>query len=181
MNPIVVVAASGGALPPLLELLAGLLSTSPASVFVVWHAESQPTVSEMLLPRLGGLPILAAEDGAPIEWGRVYIVPLDRKVMLEADRIRLGESLTSLGLRSAADPLFVSAAKAYGSRVIGIVLSGPGSDGAPGLRAIKHAGGEAWVQHPAEATVPSMPLSAIAADHPEILTIQEMASRLRAL
>jgi two-component system, chemotaxis family, protein-glutamate methylesterase/glutaminase len=70
--------------------------------------------------------------------------------------------------RPAANPLFISAAKVYGERVIGIILSGGGRDGADGLRAIKEHGGTALVQQPQQpqdALTPSMPLSAIAAVH----------------
>jgi hypothetical protein len=83
--------------------------------------------------------------------------------------------------RPAADPLFISAAKVYGERVIGIVLSGGGRDGADGLRAIKEHGGSALVQQPQDALTLSRPLSAIAAVHPDALSISEIAQRVVAL
>jgi two-component system chemotaxis response regulator CheB len=83
--------------------------------------------------------------------------------------------------RPAADPLFASAAQAHGKRVIGIVLSGWGTDGASGLRAIKKHGGTALAQHPADATVPLMPYAAIATNNlDDCLPIQEIAQRVGA-
>jgi len=71
--------------------------------------------------------------------------------------------------RPAADPLFKSAAQTFGSRVIGVVLTGRDSDGAEGLRAIKGAGGIGVVQNPAEAMAPDMPCRALAIDHPDFV------------
>jgi two-component system chemotaxis response regulator CheB len=68
--------------------------------------------------------------------------------------------------RPAADPLFESAARAYGPRIIGIVLSGGGGDGSNGLQAISAAGGISVVQDPSEARAPDMPINAIQNDHP---------------
>lgn len=84
--------------------------------------------------------------------------------------------------RPAADPLFVSAAMAYGERVVGIILSGGAHDGAEGLRVITAHGGLAFVQAPAEAAAPSMPLSAIRIDHPDAaLTTEQLAERVAML
>jgi two-component system chemotaxis response regulator CheB len=80
--------------------------------------------------------------------------------------------------RTAADPLFKSAAEAYGDKVIGIVLSGGNSDGANGLLSIKAHGGRAIVQDPDEAPVPDMPKAAIAADNPDRLTAHCIAEFL---
>jgi two-component system chemotaxis response regulator CheB len=70
--------------------------------------------------------------------------------------------------RPAADPLFRSAASIYGSRVIGIILTGGGSDGTNGLIAVEQAGGLAIVQDPDEALDPNMPLSALLRDNPNL-------------
>jgi two-component system chemotaxis response regulator CheB len=101
-------------------------------------------------------------------------------MLIERDRIQLDGGPKVRHARPAADPLFVSASAAYGKRVIGVVLSGADSDGADGLRAIKAQGGMAFVQRPDEATIPSMPLAAIAADHPDhSLPAHEIAQRVR--
>jgi two-component system chemotaxis response regulator CheB len=67
----------------------------------------------------------------------------------------------------SADVLFESAAEVFGPRVIGVVLSGCDGDGTAGLRAIKEAGGLCLVQHPTDAEVPSMPISAVRDDGPD--------------
>jgi len=102
-------------------------------------------------------------------------------MLIQGNIIRLTQGLKVHHTRPAADPLFVSAAEVHGQRVIGIVLSGGGGDGAAGLRAITAYGGTAFVQDPKEAEVPSMPRSAIWAGHPDAcLPVKDIAQRVRA-
>ncbi len=86
---------------------------------------------------------------------------------LEASYIRLDQGPRVHCTRPAADPLFISAAKAHGLRVLGIVLSGGDGDGAAETRAITDHGGTVYVQEPRETETPSMPRAAIMADHPD--------------
>jgi two-component system chemotaxis response regulator CheB len=102
-------------------------------------------------------------------------------MLLELGRIRLNRGPKVHYTRPAADPLFLSAAEVYGDRVIGIVLSGGGSDGAAGVRAVMEHGGLALVQHPESAWADGMPRSAIAAGNPTVLTVTEIAQRVGAL
>ena len=82
--------------------------------------------------------------------------------------------------RPAADPLFASAARVHGRQVLGIVLSGEGSDGAEGLRLVREHGGTALVQHPHAAASSSMPLKAMMLVHPVgSLSVDEIACRVR--
>ena len=116
----------------------------------------------------GPLPVAEAVDGAPLEPGRVYLAAPDRHLMLGSNGVLLGHGPRENMARPALDPLFRSAAVAYGPRVIGVVLSGMLNDGASGLNAVKACGGIAIVQDPADARAPSMPeaaLSAAAVDH----------------
>jgi two-component system chemotaxis response regulator CheB len=120
-----------------------------------------------------------ATDGMPIEGNCIYVPLPDHHMVLEEGRIRLNQSAKIHHTRPAADPLFLSAASSFGSRVMGIILSGGDGDGASGLRAIKAHGGIALVQCPAEALKPAMPRSALATDSPEALPIEQIAARVR--
>jgi two-component system chemotaxis response regulator CheB len=74
--------------------------------------------------------------------------------------------------------MFASAARLFGRRVVGVVLSGNGNDGAAGLRLIHDQGGLALAQDPTEAAAPQMPASAIANDHPQLMPVTEIARRV---
>lgn len=181
MKAIVVVAGSAGGLKPLRHLIAGLPVGCTASVFVVMHIGNNPTVLPSLLTFGASLPPTFAQDGELVHAGHVYVAPPDYHLLLEADRIRLSHAAKVHHTRPAADPLFISAAQTYLERVIGIVLSGGGADGAAGLRAIKEHGGATLVQLPDEATNPSMPRAAILAGHPDAcLPIQGIVQRVTA-
>ncbi len=117
-----------------------------------------------------------------IETGHIYVAPPDRDMFLQPGVIRLSEASKAHLTCSAADPLFISAAQAYGRQVIGVALSGGGVDGAVGLRTIKEHGGTALVQEPDDAAVPAMPRATTSADHPSAsLPIGDIAQCVSAL
>jgi two-component system chemotaxis response regulator CheB len=178
----VVIAASAGGLEPLGRIIAALPARCTASIFVAMHIGRHSSLLPSLLCRPSGLPAAFAQDGAVIEAGHIYVAPPDHHLLLEPYRMRLSQGPKVHFTRPAADPLFISAAEAHRERVIGIVLSGGGSDGAAGLAAIKACGGTALVQHPGDAQYPWMPNRAIAAAHPDdCLPTQELAHRVGAL
>jgi two-component system chemotaxis response regulator CheB len=181
MIGIVVIAASAGGLDPLRRLITALPFPCSAAVFVVMHIGPHRSVLPDLLSNNGQYPANFGEDGALIEDGHIYVAPPDHHMLLGADRIRLDQGPKVHHTRPAADPLFMSAAKTHGRRVMGIVLSGGDGDGAAGLRAVAEHGGTALVQNPDESRSPSMPLAAIMADHPDAcLPVEEIAQRVRA-
>ncbi len=96
--------------------------------------------------------------------GHVYLAPRDVHMTTVDEQWRLLQDPKVHRMRPAVDPLMISAAAARGPRVVGIVLSGGGSDGVDGLIAIKSKGGLSIVQRPDEARQPSMPLTAIRED-----------------
>jgi two-component system chemotaxis response regulator CheB len=111
--------------------------------------------------------------------GQIYVAPPNYHLTVEHEALRLVQGPTENGFRPAADPLFRTAAQAYGPRVVGVVLTGVLDDGAAGLRAIKQHGGVAIARDPEEAVVAGMPRNAIRLDHVDhVLTAAEIAARL---
>jgi two-component system chemotaxis response regulator CheB len=165
---ILVVGGSAGALDAMLEIARGLPADFPGYVFIVSHIGNNLSYLPELLMRAGPLRAVHPESGEAIQPGVIYVAPPDRHMLLTRRHIQLSRGPRQHFTRPAIDPLFRTAAEAFGARVIGIVLSGTGSDGAAGLERIKRAGGLAIVQDPATSLYPEMPLSAsnvFAVDH----------------
>ena len=163
----VVIGASAGGIEALNQIIPRLPEDLPASVVVVMHlAPEARSALPTILARKTLLLTTAAHDGAAIEHGHVYVAPPDRHVLFEGGRVRLTRGPRENGHRPAIDATFRSAARAYGDRVIGIVLSGNLGDGAVGLHVVEEAGGITIVQDPADALHPSMPSHAIEYDDP---------------
>ena len=166
---IVVLGASAGGVEPLRRIASDLDSDLPAAVFVVLHLPAdQPSALSGILDKAGPLPAFTPEDGQAIERGRIYVAPPDVHLTLEPGIVRLFHGPRENRHRPSVDVLFRTAARAYGPRVIGGVLSGSLDDGTAGLVAVKIRGGVAVVQDPAEAFCADMPRNAtryIEVDH----------------
>src|SRR3954452_16430579 len=147
-HDIVVVGASAGGVEALSTLVAELPRSLRAAVFVVLHVSRGRSVLPEILTRAGRLPAVHPADWERIEYGRIYVAPPDHHMTLEQDTIRIVHGPSENGYRPAVDPLFRSAARAYGPRVVGVVLTGALDDGTAGLAAVKEAGGTAVVQDP---------------------------------
>ncbi|MFC0407709.1 chemotaxis protein CheB [Roseomonas elaeocarpi] len=161
---IVVIGGSAGATAPLKALLGGLPPDLPAAVFITMHIPARSLgILATVASAAGKLPVHSAEHGMPIMPGNIYLAVPDHHLILVDGHMRLGRGPRENLVRPAIDPLFRSAAAAYGPRVIGVVLSGLLNDGASGLEAIKRCGGLAVVQDPLDAIADEMPLAALRA------------------
>jgi two-component system chemotaxis response regulator CheB len=159
---IIVIGTSAGGLKALSAVLSELPADLGAAIFVVQHLAAD---RESLLPKLLGdicdLPVSTPIDGATFETGQVYVAPPDHHLLVKKDTVRVMRGPQENRFRPSIDALFRSAARAHGSRVIGVVLTGYLDDGTVGLQAIKKRGGITVVQDPAEAEHPSMPRTAL--------------------
>lgn len=182
-HDVIVIGASAGGVEALSQLVARLPADLPAAVFVVVHIPSHTTsVLPAILNRKGRLPARHPADGARIEHGRIYVAPPDFHLLVQRDAVRLVHGPRENGHRPAVDTLFRTAARAYGRRVVGVVLSGSLDDGTAGLMAIKKRGGVALVQDPDEALYDGMPRNAI--DHvpvDRVLPLADIAAALNDL
>jgi two-component system chemotaxis response regulator CheB len=153
-----------------------------ASVMVVLHVSRGRSYLPEILTRAGRLPASHPEDGERLEYGRIFIAPPDHHMIIESGRVRIVHSASENGVRPAADPLFRSAARVYGGRVIGVILTGMLDDGTAGIAAVREGGGVTIAQDPEEALAPGMPRSAIASgkvDH--VVPLCDIATLIAAL
>lgn len=185
---IIVVGASAGGVEALEQLIRNLPPSLPAAIFVVLHIPSHgPSLLSSILNRSikkqhktqSLLTAVHPQDGAEIQHNHIYVAPPDQHILIKKGCIHLARGPKENSHRPAVDPLFRTAARTYGQRVVGVVLSGTLDDGTAGLAAIKQQGGIAIAQDPQEALYSGMPRSAIenvAVDH--ILPVSKIASVL---
>ncbi len=180
---IIVMGASAGGVEAFQELTARLAPDIPAAIFIVLHlAPGGPSMMPEILSRSSRLSVAHAVDGEPIEHGRIYVAPPDLHMLLKPGYVRLLRGAKENHARPAVDPLFRSAARAYGQRVVGVVLTGMLDDGTAGLKEVQSHGGVTVVQDPGEAAYSSMPQSAIKhVDVNHILPIAEIGPLLSRL
>jgi two-component system, chemotaxis family, protein-glutamate methylesterase/glutaminase len=159
-HDIIVIGASAGGVEALRHLVRELPADLAAAIFVVLHVPAQsPSILPLILDREGALGVTHAVDGEPIEHGRIYVAPPDNHLMVERGRVRVIHGPKENRYRPAVDPLFRSAAVAYGPRVAGVVLTGALDDGTVGMIAVKRRGGICVVQDPHDALYSGMPSS----------------------
>lgn len=173
-----VIGASLNGIEALCELVAALPANFPAPIFIVQHVSPySPSVLPRILARAGSLPASHPASGEVIKRGHIYVAPPDRHMLVRLGYISLSHGPRENHTRPAVDPLFRSAAIAYGPAVVGAVLTGQLDDGTVGLLSVKDRGGTTVVQDPKEAIAPSMPENAmrhVGVDH--CCTLREMAA-----
>ncbi len=160
---IMVLGTSTGGVKALSQVVRGLPADLPAAVFVVCHiGATRKSILPEILSKSGPLPAAHARDEEAIRHGRIYVAPPDYHMVVTADAVWLPHGPRENRHRPAIDPLFRSAAWAYGPRVTGVVLTGAaGRRRIAGLMAVRAAGGAAVVQDPSDA-----PMQRHAADRP---------------
>jgi two-component system chemotaxis response regulator CheB len=177
---IVVIGASAGGVETLRQLVRTLPQNLRASVFVTVHfPPNAPSALPRILSREGTLQAAHAVHGDVIRPNRIYVAPPNQHLLIEHGAIALSDGPKEHHNRPAIDPMFRSAARAFGPRVIGVVLSGTLDDGAAGLRAVKDAGGVAIVQNPETALFSAMPEAALKhAGADRVLPISEIGNAI---
>lgn len=160
--PIVGIGASAGGLEALEQFLVNMPTTSGLAFVVVQHLD--PTYKGMiveLLQRATAIPVTQAEDGMQVAPDHVYVIPPNRDLSILHGVLYLLEPAAPRGLRLPIDFFFHALADDQQALSIGVILSGMGSDGMLGLRAIKEKAGAVFVQTPASAKFDGMPRSAV--------------------
>jgi len=181
-HDMIVIGASAGGVEAISRLVTDLPRDLRASVLVVLHISRGKSFLPEILSRVGRLPASHPRDGEPLEYGRVYVAPPDHHLVVDEVGVRVLHTPSENGTRPAVDPLFRSAARVYGSRVLGVILTGALDDGTAGVAAIKEAGGVTIAQDPDECFAPGMPRSAIASGHIDhVLPLRDIPVLLRAL
>lgn len=161
---IIVIGAAIGGLSALCKLTAGLPLEFKVTVLVAFDSCSQPVESILqILRHYSHSDVNYAHDGALVRRGRMILTPPGHFMRLN----KPGLIDLEKGVGRQVDLLFESAARVYGRRVIGVILTGGSHDGTLGLAAIEAAGGVGVVQDPRDALDGTMPLSAIRGDDPD--------------
>ncbi len=182
-HDIIVIGASAGGVEALSKVVSQLPADFPAAIFIVLHVSPHGTSAlPQILSRAGSLPATHPKDGQAIEAGHIYVAPPDQHLLLKQGSITLTHGPRENGNRPAVDPLLRTAARIYGDRVIGVILSGVLDDGTAGLKAVKQRGGIAIAQDPDDALYSSMPRSAIEnVDVDYVTPIADMGALLSSL
>jgi two-component system, chemotaxis family, protein-glutamate methylesterase/glutaminase len=179
---ILVVAVSTGGPSALQRLVPSLPAAIKFSVLIVQHmpANFTATLAERL-NSLSAVNVREARDGDRPIAGVVYVAPGDRHLeVTERGFLRLGDGPPVNGCRPSADVTMIGAARAFGARAIGLVMTGMGRDGAAGMAAIKQVDGITLAQDQASSVIFGMPKAAIDAGVvDEVLPLDQMARRLQ--
>lgn len=179
---IVVIGVSAGGLDAVCALLRDLPAVIGFGIIVVQHRSKDSFALCEILERCSFVPVHEAGDKVRIDAGNVYIAPADYHLFVDDGHFALSTDEPEFYSRPSIDLTFESVADFYGSRAIGLVMTGANRDGARGLRYLADRGGIALVQDPADAEVPIMPTEALrAVPEAERVTLLSVGKRLCAL
>ena len=161
--PVVGIGASAGGLEVFKQLLADLPADTGLAIVFIQHLD--PKHHSMLadiLARATAMPVSEAADGMPVEANHVYVIPANVDLTIAHGALKTAPRTQAAGSHMPIDRFLRSLAGECGSRAIGVILSGTGSDGAAGVEAIKAAGGVTFAQEAGTAKFATMPQAALA-------------------
>ena len=180
---IVVIGTSTGGLKALQTLLSGLPAEFSLPIVIAQHRGKD--LDTGLCEYLGvcsSLPVVEPDDKEPLLGGRAYLAPRDYHLLIENRSFALSTAESVRFARPSIDVLFESAADAFQTGAIGVILTGANSDGARGLATIKSRGGFTIVEDPASAAARELPDAAIAQATPDkVLALDQIAPCLTTL
>lgn len=180
VKSVIVIAASAGGIDALTQVLSHLPADLPAAILVVQHlsADSETHLPQYLTSH-SPMRVCLAQDGMFLERGVVYVAVPGQHLRIKNKQLTLDLTELVHYVRPAADVLFVSAAKAFGPNVIGVVLSGTGRDGAHGCQEIKARGGTTIAQDEKTSRYFEMPKAAIdTGDIDYVLPLDQIAEKI---
>ena len=168
---VVLIGGSAGSLDVLLQILPNLHRLQSVALVIILHRKSsEDTTLESLIALKTSVAVKEVEDKTPLLPGFIYIAPSDYHLLFEKNNLLSLDTSEKINhSRPSIDVSFESAADAFGTEVVGILLSGANADGTAGLTAIRDAGGTTIVQSPETAEMPFMPSNAIANITPDYI------------
>lgn len=180
---IIVIGASAGGLEAVSKIAGMLPADFPAPILYVAHLmKGRQSEAAAILGHRTVLKVRAVKDGERLEPGCLFVAQSADNISVQKGWLHISKTAAKTRLAPSIDVALTSAAQAYGSGVLAILLTGRLDDGVSGLNEIHRVGGTTLIQDPAEAAYNSMPLAAIARDHPnQILTLERIGEHLLGL
>ena len=174
--------ASAGGLEAFKQFFTHMPGDSGMAFVLVSHLDpDHASMMTELLRRFTPMPVAEAGDGMRVMANRVYVIPPNRYLSMDRGALRLSTPPEPRGLRLPIDAFFRSLAEDQGDRAVCVILSGNGTDGTLGLRAVHGAGGLSLVQAPADARFDGMPRSAVNTGLADlVLPVDQMPAHLLA-
>jgi two-component system chemotaxis response regulator CheB len=167
---VILIGASTGGIEAVTRVLRGLPAGFDALIAITLHrSPSHPSLLSSILTSKTAHEVIEPRDGQLFESKRVFLAPPDRHLVFGSGAVFLSHAPRENFARPSIDVMFRSGAENFGSRVIGVILTGHLTDGVAGLTVIKKRGGLSLAQEPAEALAPSMPMNAVAYDGVDII------------
>lgn len=172
---IVGVGASAGGMEAIHDLFDYMPHNTGFSFVIIQHlSPDYKSLMADLLSRHTRMQVVEAQDGMPVEPDCIYAIPSKKIMTIHGGRLSLNEKIKTNQPNNAIDVFFESLAEDQGTRAIGIILSGTGTDGTKGIEQIKNKGGLVVVQEPLSAAFDGMPNSAVATGIADLIVPPEM-------